>query len=117
MEYNLSDSTRILFLTALKDLSQETRIEWIKNPDFYYEPLDYLSDADREDALILYQEQSNKILQFLRTFFLFLKKLKNLSFPGINFEVKSFFDKNKTHKAIVVGSNLYSIVKFKQSKD
>jgi ribosomal protein S10 len=32
------------------------------------------------------------------TLFLFLKKLKNLSFAGINFEVKSFFDKNKTHK-------------------
>ena len=36
------------------------------------------------------------------TFFLFLKKLKNLSFPGINFEVKSFFDKNKTHKQVLL---------------
>jgi ribosomal protein S10 len=32
------------------------------------------------------------------TFILLLKKLKNLSFSGINFEIKSFFNKNKAHK-------------------
>jgi len=35
------------------------------------------------------------------TFFLFLKKLKNLSFPGINFEVKSFINRNKSHKHVL----------------
>lgn len=32
------------------------------------------------------------------TFFLLLKKLKNFSFPGINLEIKGFFEKNKAYK-------------------
>jgi ribosomal protein S10 len=32
------------------------------------------------------------------TFFLILKKIKNLSFPGIKLEVKGLFDKNKNDK-------------------
>ncbi len=35
------------------------------------------------------------------TFFLFLKRLKNLSFPGLNLEVKGFLEKNKMHKHIL----------------
>ena len=35
------------------------------------------------------------------TFFLILKKLKNLSFPGINLEIKGFLEKNITHKHIL----------------
>ena len=35
------------------------------------------------------------------TFFLVLKKIKNLSFPGIKLEVKGLFDKNKNDKSFL----------------
>jgi ribosomal protein S10 len=35
------------------------------------------------------------------TFFLFLKKLKNLSFSGINLKVKGFLEKNKMQKHVL----------------
>lgn len=35
------------------------------------------------------------------TFFVLLKKLKNLSFPGLNLEVKGFLGKNKTQNQVL----------------